>query len=427
MTTSSDTSRPESTAGPIPSADDRPRLRGPIRKLFLWYIPAILGMQIVWGGVLGVLLPFQIGEIDDANKVANLAIVSTVGAILAMIAQPIAGAVSDRVRSRFGRRAPIIVIGVGVGALALLGLAVSTEVWQIAVAWAFVQFFYNFAQGPITTIVPDRVPHRLRGAFSAVIGAMLMVGGVIGGVGAGAFLSNAPLGFAVIAGLSFLLVFGFVFFNRDASSRDLALEPFSIGKFLSAFWVNPVKHRDFFWAFGGRLLLYAGYFAVTGYNVFLLQDYVGLGPDGAAIAPLVFAAGLPTTIIAVLIFGPLSDRLGRRKVFVIIAAVIVAIGELVPWFMPDVTGMILMAVITGFGFGAFQSVDTALITEVLPDEKDFGKDIGVLNIAATLPQALGPALAGGVVLAFGYAGLFPVGVALSLIGAAFVLPIKSVR
>ena len=58
----------------------------------------------------------------------------------------------------------------------------------------------------------------------------------------------------------------------------------------------------------------------------------------------------------------------------------------------------LMTFISGFGFGMFQAVDTALMSQVLPSAKSFAKDLGVVNIAATLPQTLAPAVAGVIVL-----------------------------
>jgi hypothetical protein len=64
---------------------------------------------------------------------------------------------------------------------------------------------------------------------------------------------------------------------------------------------------------------------------------------------------------------------------------------------------------------------------VLPSAKSFAKDLGVVNIAATLPQTLAPAVAGAIVLAFGFAGLFPVGIVLSILGAFAVWPIKATR
>ena len=64
---------------------------------------------------------------------------------------------------------------------------------------------------------------------------------------------------------------------------------------------------------------------------------------------------------------------------------------------------------------------------MLPSADSFAKDLGVVNIAATLPQTLAPGVGGAIVLAFTYAGLFPVGIVLSILGAFAVFMIKSVK
>lgn len=414
-----------SSASQIP--EPPARLRGRYSRLFFSFIPATVGFQLVWGGVSGILLPLQVQSIDPENRIASLALVSTIGAFLAMVSQPLAGVVSDRLRTRFGRRAPMIIVGTVVGGLALIGMGFSTQIWQIAVAWACVQLFFNAAQGPFTAVIPDRVPRNLRGSFSAIYGAMQMVGGIAGAVLAGTLGGMPSVAFVTIAVVAFVFVGLFVVLNPDSSSRDLAVEPFSLRKFASAFWVNPVRHPDFFWAFSSRLLLYSGYFAVTGYNLYLLQDYVGLGQAAPGLVAVVAGVGLPGLVISIAIFGPLSDKVKRRKPFVVFAAAVVAVGMIVPWVSPTLTGMVVMSVVVSFGFGAFQAVDTALVTEVLPSQTDYGKDIGIINIAATLPQTVAPALAGAVVLGFGFAGLFPVAILLSILGALLVLPIRSVR
>ena len=239
--------------------------------------------------------------------------------------------------------------------------------------------------------------------------------------------ADVPSGYLVLAGIAVVLLTLFVVMNPDADNRGEPREAFRLGDFLSTFWVNPVRHPDFFWAFTGRLLLYTGYFSVTGYLLYLLQDYIGVGEGAVALVPLVSAAGIPTILLSIAISGPLSDRIGRRKPFVVASALIVAAALVIPLLWPTVEGMIAFAVLSGLGFGAFQAVDTALVSQVLPNDKAFAKDLGVVNIAATLPQTVAPAVAGAVVLLFGFAGLFPVAMVLSVLGALAVLPIRSVR
>ncbi len=252
------------------------------------------------------------------------------------------------------------------------------------------------------------------GSLSGVILASLLAGNVLG-----AYLT--------LAGISVVLLTLFAVFTKPRDNRGEPRPPFRMRDFAMTFWVNPIAHPDFFWAFTGRLLLYTGYFLVVAYQLYLLQDYIGLGAEAVTLLPFVSAAALPTLVLAVAISGPWSDRVGRRKPFVVASSLIVALAQVVPWVWPTFEGIIVFALRAGLGFGAFQAVDTALVSQVLPDSHAHAKDLGVVNIAATLPQTVALALAGAVVLTFGFAGLFPAAIVLSVLGALAVLPFRSVR
>jgi MFS family permease len=433
MTTTSSPSEPGAALAAEGIADlesnEPVKIRGRLLKLLLWMLPANVSIFILWGAIPGLLLALQVAAVDEANKVANLALVTTIGAFAAMVAQPVAGAISDRTRSRFGRRAPWMVAGALIGGLALVGMAFANTLLMIGIAWTMVQIAYNFAQGPLSAILPDRVPVRARGTFAAIGGAATMVGAIGGQVVGASLAANIGAAYVALAGFALIIITLFVVFNPDRSSADQVNPPFRLLDFLRTFWVNPIKHPDFFWAFAGRLLLFTGYFGVTGYNLYVLNDYIGIGDLAASTGyvPILGLLGLAGTLPAILVSGPISDKVGRRKIFVFISSVVVALGLLVPWIMPTIGGMMLMSVIIGVGFGAFMAVDQALMTEVLPSADSYAKDLGVVNIAATLPQTLAPAVGGAIVLAFGYAGLFPVGIVLSVLGAFCVFMIKAVK
>ena len=406
--------------------DPPPPVKG-LRRLLAWIIPANLGIYLIWGAVPGILLPHQITLLfGEADKVANLTIVATIGAFAAMVAQPIAGQISDRTRSRFGRRAPWMLLGALAGGLALVGLAFAGSLAGVVLAWTLVQICYNFAQGPLSAVLPDRVPLSRRGLFAALSGIGLMVGAIGGQVVGSLFFNSLTAGYITFAVVALAMMALFNLFNPDYPSTKLQPEPFKLGDFLRTFWVNPIRHPDFFWAFTGRLLLYTGYFAVTGYQLFLLTDYFGV-QNPETVIPLLGLISLAGILISTVVSGPLSDRFGRRKPFVFASAAVTGLALVLPWMWPDLTAWMIMTFLAGLGFGMFQAVDTALISEVLPSAKSFAKDLGVVNIAATLPQTLAPGVAGAIVLAFGYAGLFPVGIALSLLGAFAVWPIRSTR
>lgn len=107
------------------------------------------------------------------------------------------------------------------------------------------------------------------------------------------------------------------------------------------------------------------------------------------------------SLTASLISGPISDKMHTRKVPVIIASLLFAIGTAMPWIMPSVTGMYLYAGIAGFGYGVYSAIDQALNVDVLPNKEEAGKDLGIPNLATTLGQAVGPTITSTVKTATG--------------------------
>lgn len=408
--------------------DDPPAPLKGVRRLLWWIVPANFAIFVIWGAVPGILLQAQLIAMfpDEKTQVANIAIVMTIGALGAMIAQPAAGQLSDRTRAKSGRRAVWIVGGAIVGGIALIVLGFMNSLIGIIVAWTLIQVAYNSAQGPLSAVLPDRVPVARRGTFAALSGIGLMLGALGGQIVGSQLAHTITLGYVIFAAFAVVVLIGFVIANPDHPSTNFQNEPFSFAEFLRTFWVNPVKHPDFFWAFTGRLLLYTGYFAVTGFQLLILKNYLGV-KDPFAVIPLLGILSLAGVLIATVISGPLSDKVGRRKPFVFGSSLLMAVALVVPWITPSYTSWMIMTVISGFGFGMFQAVDTALMSQVLPSAKNFAKDLGVVNIAATLPQTFAPGVAGAIVLAFGYGALFPIAIVLSVLGAISVWFIKSVK
>jgi len=418
----------EASPSGVDVVDGPVRIRGPLRRLLVWMLPAWMAIFIVGGAISGLLLGLQVNDLDPATKVANLAVVMTVGAVVSLVGQPLGGLLSDRTRSRFGRRAPWIVGGsfVGGGALILMGFQHSLV--GIAVCWGVSHLAYTMANGPLTAVLPDRVPRLARGTFAAFTGLGAILAG-IGGAFIGSSFSDAiPLGYTVIGAGIFVVLTMFCLANPDRPSLDLRVERLRIRDLPTAFWVNPAAHPDFFWAFAGRLLLYLGFGTVNGYSLYLLIDYVGLGRDGAAgFIPWMTLAAIPTGLAALLISGPLSDRVGRRKPFVFAACLVIALGLIAPWLWPAPAAMLVMSAVLGLGFGMFQSVDTALVTDVLPSADSYAKDLGIVNIASSLPGTLAPGMAGVIIGVSGYAALFPVGIAFVALAALAVWKIRGVK
>ncbi len=414
--------------------DPPPPVKGTLNRLLFWIFPTNFSIFLMWGAIPGILLTTQVQNIDPANVVPHMMIVTVAGSICAMIAQPLAGEVSDRTRSKLGRRTPWMVLGTIVGGVGLLGLAISSKsLVMITIAWCVVQIAYNFVQGPLSAILPDRVPLNRRGTFSAIFGCGLMAGSTIGGIVGSQFIHRIPAAYILFAIIVFVVVLGFVFFNPDHSNVDEPKPPFELKEFLKTFMISPKQHPDFFWAFMGRLLLYIAYFAVAGYQLLILEHYIGLSEGKAAdTVAAVGVVSLITILLSTAVGGPLSDKMGRRKPVVFVSSALMSLALIIPFFNSHVAIWYVYAAVMGLGFGAFQGVDTALMSEVLPSAESFGKDLGVVNIAATLPQVMAPFLAGVIVLvggggSAGYRLMFPVCFVFAVLGASCIAFIKGVR
>jgi MFS family permease len=190
--------------------------------------------------------------------------------------------------------------------------------------------------------------------------------------------------------------------------------------------VSPRRHPDFAWAWLTRFLVQLGNALGTLYLLYFLTDRVHYADPEAGLLTLILvytAALVATTVIA----GRRSDRTGRRKVFVIWSGVVMAVAALLLAAWPVWPVAIVAAAVLGAGYGVYVAVDAALITQVLPAAADRAKDLGVINIANSAPQVLGPALSAPIVVHLGgYPVLYVVTALVTLAGSVLVQQIRSV-
>ncbi|MFI7417695.1 MFS transporter [Nonomuraea sp. NPDC049684] len=396
--------------------------------LYLTLPLANVAVMFLWMSVGAFVLPVHVQRITGVNDVAALGLANSIGPLMATLANPVFGQISDRTRSRFGRRSPWILGCVLLGVLALFAQAGAGSVLMLGISWAGVQTIMNGYQAAMTAILPDRVPPSRYGTYSGLFGLGTPLATIATAVMFIVFPQLAAGGAYYVA-MALLLVAAVlvVVVTPDTSSAGMAREPFRLGAFLAGF-VRPLKTPDFTWAFVSRFGVMLGYFVIFTFNLFLLEDFIKI-PKGEAVATmgLLMLVGQAATLLAVLVIGPISDRLGRFRLFALVAGLSSAAFLGIPLAMPTFEGMIVYNVAHGIAFGVYLAVDMALVTKVLPDPGDAGKDMGVINIANAGPQILAPALAAVVVGTGGYPALFVVGIVISLVGAVGVLKIRGVR
>lgn len=401
-------------------------------------LPLVTGIALVIGvflwlasylGMVGVLIPARIAEIDPENKATIFATMSAIAMVVSTIANVLEGAWSDRTRSRWGRRTPWLYFG-------SIGAAICTYFWGTAdsvtaiIVWdSIYMIFLNAIVAPMIAVLSDRVAPRHRGTISSMY-AIGMSAGVYGGqIIASWFIGineeNGVILMAIFALLSGPLA-SFIF--KEKSSIGMPVERLTMKNFLDNF-AFPLKDcRDFYLALFGKLFVVSAQFTVGGYQLYILTDYIMLEERDAAsyisyisMILMIFSLGFA------LISGPIADKLHQRKWPVVISSLLMAIGCIIPSIAPEAYLMLVYAAISGMGYGMFSSMDQALNIDVLPNKNTAAKDLGILNIANNGGQVIGPIFTSMVIGIVGYDYVFHLGFALALAGALMLALIRRVH
>jgi MFS family permease len=407
---------------------------GPVERVGTRWIALIalanLGLYVGYYGPQEVLLPDQVQAIAGNAHVVAFGWVTGISAVVAMIAHPLAGALSDRTVSRFGRRHPWTVGGALAAAAGLALLAGQHTLAGVIVFWCVGLAGLHSMQASLTACVPDRVPVRQRGAASGWIG-LQQTFGVVVAVALVSLLLTGNGGYVLVAVLVVALATPFVLFTPDPWLARGDRPPFAWREFARSLWVSPRRYPDFAWAWGTRFTVMLGNSIAILYLLYFLRDklhYSRLFPgqaaeDGLLILILVYTVGVLLSAVA---GGWLSDRSGRRKPHVTVSGLVMAVPAIMLAIWPTWPVTVACALLLGLGFGVYLSVDLALVTQVLPSEAGYAKDLGIINIATTGSQALAPAIAAPIVSSFGYPALYVSVAVITVLGSAFVWKIRSV-
>lgn len=396
------------------------------------------GATIALLPVLFVLIPAQVNQINPQNAATNLALVLSVGAASAMIGNPLAGALSDRTTSRFGRRRPWILVGMILTACGLAVLANSRSILLLMAGWAMVQFFGNMLYAAYGAVLPDRVPVNQRGTTQALVGFASPIGIILGDLFSGR-VQDYRAGYYPIILVLVILTTVFLFYYHEPRLPKGVLPHFRLRSFLSSFWINPQKYPSFSLAWVAWFLVWMGFSMGTGGYLFLfiqnITEYTSLYPghevkEGIANLQIMqILWGVPLMML----MAVMSDRIRRRKVFVTAGALLVSLGMAMLGFFTRWNIVMIAGVTIGAGFWIYYSLGLAMISQVLPSASSHGKDLGVINIAATLPQTFMPTVGAlvlntiGVSSPLSYTVLFMTGAASALLGGILMQFIRGVR
>ena len=354
---------------------------------------AAIGMYVMML-TLSTALSLRIATIDPTNKETTYGLAVSVGALLMLVTVPLGGALSDRTTSRYGRRRPWIV-GCLVPALlaaAVIGLVSSIPVIMIAyvVGIATAQVAFNsYAVIPVEA-VPDRMRARVMGLMGLFGALAFSAGSYLAAwlVHAPLLMMTVPVLLAIVTSLPLLVLY------QDPAKAATEVPPLNVAGMARGFLVDPRKHPDFAWAWISRFLAGVAMTALFAFFIYFMMDGLGLSiAEAGRSAGLLTLTSAPISIVFFTLSGWLSDKIGRRKPFVTVAALLMALALVVAATASTFSQFLIAWMIFAVGQATYLTVDLALCAAVLPDARDAGKDMAVFGLALNIPNILVPAVA----------------------------------
>jgi len=415
-----------------------------------------------WQALLAIVIPSMVVKfLGNANKDINLTLVVVWGTLVALVVNPLVGALSDYATFRMGRRRPFMIIGTVLNVIVLVLFAFSPGwfsstalLFMFALLFLLLQFTNNLANSPWSAIIADKVPRNQRGLTAGFNGLFTLLGLIVGSGVAGIIVNkndSLPMYrneivqiFLIIAVVQILFVAYTVLTVKETPLVRGKGTAFQIIPALKKFFFKPSRYPDLSWVLLARLLVMMGIWGIFYFLQYYFDDVLG-GPgvkiiflnkpfEGALFAgtlflPILLLFALPTSIFA----GWASDHWGRKGL-VYLSGAMMTIVCLIFIFFQNQYAALISGAFFGIGFGAYTSVDWALTTDVLPQTNEAGKFMGIWSAMGILPQVVGITI-GGIVLQLlhtlpnhlGYTTLFLVTIVYFGLGTLVIYQVKGVK
>lgn len=382
-------------------------------------------------------LPLRIAElVPEDQRTPTLAFVTVCGAIASVVANPVFGRLSDRTRSRWGRRRPWLLAGVVGGWAGSLLVVTAPSAAALTIGWVIAQTAYNASLAAVAALLGDRIDERRRAAASGVFGAAAFLGTlpplVLAGLLPGRIdivvLAMPTVAVVVVAGLCVVLP------DPPTTGPRIASGPAGARRGRLPSREALRRARPFAAVWLQRMLMHLAFGLATSFTLYFISDRLRLDPESAGpVVALVTLAGGGAIVVSALVSGALAGRRGRYRGWIVAAALGLAAAALLRAFSSDVPLLVAGAAVGGLALGAYYAVDLALALRTIP-ANEHGTYLGVLNISETLPGTVSPALA-TVVLLIGsgdpisggpddYVALYTIAAAVALCS---LLPLRALR
>ncbi|WP_404429875.1 MFS transporter [Microbacterium lacus] len=384
---------PQSPVGPpVPSyvdADDFPVVPR-------WQV--VLLVAATFGGGMAMIVPMAYSLAVRLDQLAPgrtdvLGYILGIGSAATLIVAPLTGILSDRTRTRWGRRRPFTVLGMAIGVASVPVMALSPNLIWLGVGWVLCTVGWGTAAGSVGNWQADRLPASQRGSVSGITGLTMQIAPVIGIIAVGPLRDSILLVFALPAVVAVVLIGLFVAFAPEPDTRGfVATTKLTVTGLLRSYLFRPRDVPDFAWNWLGRFVFFLGLTLTTSFTVFFIAQRLEMPvADVAGVQALTSALSIGTAMLGAIGGGWLSDRLGRRKPLILAGSILFAAGGAVSAFAYDLVAIVIGVLISSLGIALFSAVAQALVLDVLPErETQAGRYMAITMFAQKIPGVLAP-------------------------------------
>jgi MFS family permease len=347
-----------------------------------------VGISFMWNALHPIILPaVLLTLVPAAQKNTYLGLITFVGLLVAIVVQPIAGAMSDHWTSRFGRRRPLMSIGTALSCLFLLILGRSGGLLWLFVGYVGLQVGSNIAQGPLQALLRDRVPLRQLGLASAVKILVDLLSLVLAAVVGGRLVDPSTHDPTAILEVVLLLLVGSAAITILAASEVPTdhLGHNHLWTLGEGFRIDLSRNASYAWLIGERAVFLLGVYGLQAFGQYYLQDVLRVPNPPQQTGDLLTAIG-SGIVFLVLIGGWLVDKFGARRIL-FFASGLTALGMTLFALATKIQGIIVFAALVGAGIGLFLTSNWALANGLAPGD-EAGKFLGLTNLATAGAAAL---------------------------------------
>jgi MFS family permease len=351
-------------------------------------------LTAMWSSLHTFVLQVRLLDlVAESHKNTSLAILTFAGLVLAMLVQPIAGAISDRWGFSWGRRRPYILAGTALVIILLPGIGLANSFIALLVVYCLLQVSSNTAQGPFQAFIPDLVPGKKRGVASGVKGLLELTGGLIlvrfmfyfmgryfAGEGDLWLWSSLSLLDVVLLGA----LLATIFLVKERPWVRVSPPPL-LPTLYKSFKIDVKASPGFVTFLISRLLIVMAMATLQTFAFYFLIDVVGIANPTQVTGNLLIVIGV-CMVGAVYPAGWLSDRIGRRPV-VIASGLLGALSILLILLIHSYVALMFAGALLAISGGAFFSSNWALATDLVPKGEE-ARYLGLTNLATAGGSAL---------------------------------------